>query len=139
MMKMLLAAYRVGDVARSVDFYAKVGFREIGRATFENGTTRVTLNLAGDSDVATIELVDDGSVGSIELGNGFSHIAVQVDDLAAALADVAREGIAGDGIELPGGQEGPAVANLRDTDAYQIELVQWAPGHPGGITTADFR
>ena len=139
MMKMLLTAYRVGDLARSVDFYAKVGFREIGRATFENGTTRVMLNLPGDGDVATIELVDDRSVGVIELGNGFSHIAVQVDDLAAALADLAREGIASDGIELPGGQEGPAVANLRDPDGYQIELVQWPPGHPDGITSADFR
>jgi catechol 2,3-dioxygenase-like lactoylglutathione lyase family enzyme len=53
MMKMLLTAYRVGDLARSVDFYARVGFREIGRATFENGTTRVMLNLPGDGDVAT--------------------------------------------------------------------------------------
>jgi predicted lactoylglutathione lyase len=36
MMKMLLTAHRVGDLARSVDFYAKIGFRKIGRATFEN-------------------------------------------------------------------------------------------------------
>ena len=138
-MKTLLTAYRVGDLARSVDFYARVGFREIGRATFENGPTRVMLNLPGDGDAATIELVDDRSVGPVEIGNGFSHIAVQVADLAAALADLARAGIASDGIELPGGQEGPAVANLRDPDGYRIELVQWPPGHPGGLTSADFR
>jgi lactoylglutathione lyase len=139
MMKTLLTAYRVGELARSVEFYARVGFREIGRARFENGTTRVMLNLPGDGDAATIELVDDRAAGPIELGNGLSHIAVQVDDLAATLADLAREGIASDGIQLPGGQDGPAVANLRDPDGYRIELVQWPPGHPDGITSADFR
>src|SRR5207253_7494656 len=66
MMKTLLAAYRVGELARSVDFYARVGFREIGRARFENGTTRVMLNLPGDGDAATIELVDDRAAGPIE-------------------------------------------------------------------------
>ena len=97
------------------------------------------LNLPGDGDAATIELVDDRAAGPIELGNGLSHIAVQVDDLAATLADLAREGIASDGIQLPGGRDGPAVANLRDPDGYRIELVQWPPGHPDGITSADFR
>ena len=138
-MKTLLTGYRVSDLARSESFYRAVGFREIGRAPIGDGTTLVMLNLPGDGDAATIELVDDRSVGPVEIGNGFSHIAVQVADLAAALADLARAGIASDGIELPGGQEGPAVANLRDPDGYRIELVQWPPGHPDGITSADFR
>jgi lactoylglutathione lyase len=138
MMKTILTAYRVGDIARSVDFYAKVGFHEIGRATFEGGTTRVWLNLPGDGEAATIELVEDPSAGRLALGNGFSHIAVQVDDLAATLADLAREDIASHGIERPGGEEGPATADLRDPDGYRIELVQWPPGHADGITSADF-
>jgi lactoylglutathione lyase len=139
MMKTILTAYRVGDLARSADFYIKLGFREIGRVTFENGTTRVFLNLPGDGEFVTLELVHEPSAGPIELGNGFSHLALQVDDLAATLADLTRAGIASDGIERPGGPEGPAVANLRDPDDYQIELVQWPPGHPDGITRADFR
>jgi lactoylglutathione lyase len=97
------------------------------------------LNLPGDGEFVTLELVHEPSAGAIELGNGFSHIAVQVDDLAATLAELARQGIASDGIERPGGQDGPAVANLRDPDGRQIELVQWPPGHPDGITSADFR
>jgi lactoylglutathione lyase len=139
MMKMVLTAYRVGDVGRSVDFYAKVGFREVGRVAFEDGTTRVMLNLPGDGDFVTLELVHEPAVGPLELGNGFSHVAVQVDVLAAKIDDLARAGIAGDGIERPGGQDGPAVANLRDPDGYRIELVQWPPGHADGLTSSDFR
>jgi lactoylglutathione lyase len=139
MMKTLLTAYRVGDLARSVDFYARVGFREIGRATFEDGTTRVMLNLPGDGEFVTLELVHEPSIGPVVLGNGFSHIAVQVDDLAAKLDDLARAGIVGEDVVLPGDAGGMGLANLRDPDGYRIELVQWPPGHPGGLTSADFR
>jgi lactoylglutathione lyase len=138
MMKTLLTAYRVGDVDRSVRFYASLGFREIGRVRFEGGTTRVMLNLPGDGDFATLELVHEPSAGPVELGSGFSHVAVQVDDLATMLADLARAGITSNGMERPGGDEGPAVANLRDPDGYAIELVQWPPGHADGMTRADF-
>lgn len=138
-MKMLLTALRVNDIDRSVDFFEKVGFREIGRVTSGNGTTRVMLSLPGDGDMATLELVDESSASTIVPGNGFSHIAIQVEDLAAALADLAREGITSGGIERPGGRQGPAVATLRDPDGYSVELVQWPPGHPQGLTSADFR
>ena len=138
MMKTILTAYRVGDLARSADFYAKVGFQEIGRVTFDDGTTRVMLNLPGDGDFVTLELVHEPAVGAVEVGNGFSHIAVQVDDLAATLAALERDGITSDGMELLGGEGGTGIANLRDPDGYRIELVQWPAGHPDGITRADF-
>jgi lactoylglutathione lyase len=41
-------------------------------------------------------------------------------------------------IELPAGVDGPRTAWLSDPDGYRIELVQWPPGHPDGITAADF-
>jgi lactoylglutathione lyase len=138
-MKTLLTGYRVGDVRRSLDFYRNVGFREIGRVTLGDGTTLVMLNLPGDGDVVTLELVHDPAVGPIEIGNGFSHIAVQVDDLAATLANLDTKGVAHPTIERPAGEAGPAVCNLRDPDGYQIELVEWPPGHPDDMTSADFR
>ena len=137
--KTLHTAYRVRDLERSVDFYGKVGFREIGRVTIPDGSVLVMLNLPGDGDVVTLELVHDRTRESIEIGNGFSHIVVQVEDLAATLADLARKGIACDGLEHPAGAAGPATCNVHDPDGYCIELVQWPPGHPDGITSADFR
>jgi lactoylglutathione lyase len=139
MMKTLLTGYRVSDLQRSEHFYRAVGFREIGRVPLGDGTTLVMLNLPGDGDVVTLELAYAPAAGALVVGNGFSHIAVQVDDLTATVAELMRKGIACGPIEHPGGANGPVVSNLRDPDGYRIELVQWPPGHADGMTSADFR
>ena len=41
-------------------------------------------------------------------------------------------------VERPDGAKGPQTAWLIDPDGYRIELVRWPPGHPDGITAADF-
>jgi lactoylglutathione lyase len=138
-MKTLLTSYRVSDLQRSERFYRTVGFREIGRVPLGDGETLVMLNLPGDGDVVTLELAYAPSAGTLVVGNGFSHIAVQVDDLAATVAELAEKGVACGPIERPGGDDGPAVSTLRDPDGYRIELVQWPPGHPDDMTSADFR
>ena len=138
-MKMLHPAYRVSDLARSLDFYRKVGFGEVGRVTLGDGSVLVMLNLPGDGDVVTLELVDDRSVERLEIGNGFSHVAVQVEDLRAVLAELDRQGVAHGELERPGGEDGPATCFVHDPDGYRLELVQWPPGHPDGLTSADFR
>ena len=137
-MKTLHTAYRVQNLHRSVDFYEKVGFREIGRVTLGDGPILVMLNLPGDGEVVTLELVSDQNVDSFELGTGFSHIVVQVDNLDSTLADLAAKGLGFDEPELPAGEEGPRTCFVRDPDGYRIELVEWPPGHPDGITRADF-
>ena len=67
-MKTLHPAYRVQDLERSADFYGKVGFREIGRVTFEDGSILLMLNLPDDGDVVTLELVYDPRIESMEIG-----------------------------------------------------------------------
>jgi lactoylglutathione lyase len=136
-MKTLLTAFRVSDIGRSRRFYAQVGFREIGSVD-TGDASRVMLNLPGDGDEVTLELVSEPSLRRIEVGNGFSHIAVQVDDLDAMLTALAEAGIDIGEPELPGGPDGPKTAFLMDPDGYHIELVQWPPGHSAGLTSADF-
>ena len=138
-MKTLHSAYRVSDLGRSLAFYRAIGYGEVGRVSLEDGATLVMLNLPGDGDIVTIELVHEPAAGPIAIGNGFSHIAVQVDDLAATLAGLDAQGVAHEAIARPGGEAGAAVCNLRDPDGYTIELVQWPPGHPDDMTSADFR
>ncbi len=138
-MKTLHTAYRVSDLERSLTFYRTVGFREIGRVAPGDESLLVMLHLPDDGDVVTLELVHAPARGAVEIGTGFSHIVVQVDDLAAALATLAAAGIACGEIERPGGEAGPAVSTLDDPDGYGIELVQWPPGHPDDMTSADFR
>ena len=137
-MKTLLTAYRVRDLARSLAWYGQVGFREIGRVSAGDGTVRAMLNLPGDGDAVTLELVDDGGRQPVAPGTGFSHIAVQVDNLVATLAELAAQGVAFGEPQRPGGEDGPRTCLLRDPDGYRLELVQWPPGHPDDMTRADF-
>jgi len=136
-MKTLLTAFRVSDLERSRRFYAQVGFREIG-CVDTGDAFRVMLNLPGDGEEVSLELVFEPSIGRLETGNGFSHIAVQIDDLHAMLAGLAEEGIDFGDPQLPGGPDGPKTAFLTDPDGYCIGLVQWPPGHSAALTSADF-
>jgi lactoylglutathione lyase len=137
-MKTLHPAYRVQDLDLSLDFYDKVGFREVGRVVSGEGATRVMLNLPGDEDVVTLELVSDPGIDSIEVGNGFSHIALQVDDLDATLAGLTEKRVRFEEPGRPGGPDGPRTCFVRDPDGYRFELVEWPPGHPNAMTRADF-
>jgi lactoylglutathione lyase len=137
-MKTLHTAYRVQDLARSLAWYGKVGFREIGRVPLGDGAVLVMLNLPGDGDVVTIELAYDGGREPFVLGTGFSHIAVQVDDLATTLADLARKGVSFEEPQRPSGENGPRTSFLSDPDGYRFELVEWPTGHPNDMTRADF-
>ena len=137
-MKTLHTAYRVQNLDRSVDFYKKVGFREIGRVAIGDESILVMLNLPGDGEVVTLELVYDHGIESFEIGTGFSHIVVQVDDLDSTLAGFAEKGVVFDEPQYPAGEDGPRTCFVPDPDGYRIELVEWPPGHPDGITRADF-
>jgi lactoylglutathione lyase len=107
-MKTLHTAYRVVQLDRSLEFYARVGFRELGRVAFEDGSMLVMLNLPGDGDVVTLELVYDP-----RLGTGLSHIVVQVDDLEAELVELRDRGVAFEVPQRPGGDDGPKTVSTR--------------------------
>ena len=51
------------------------------------------LNLPGDGEVVTLELVYEPKLDSIEVGTGFSHIVVQVNDIDAKLVELREKGV----------------------------------------------
>ena len=135
-MKTLFPAWRVTDLPASLGFYTALGYALLGKVALDNGGSLAVLAFP-DEPSAALELVHrpgDGPVG----GGGFDHLAVQVDDLAATLERLSLVGRRPGQIELPAGVDGPRTAWLSDPDGYRIELVQWPPGHPDGITAADF-
>ncbi|MEA2683003.1 MAG: lactoylglutathione lyase [Chloroflexota bacterium] len=136
-MKTLHPAYRIADLGASLDFYTAVGYGRVGRVDLHAGESLTMLKLPGDA-VVTLELVCRPTDGPVEIGTGFSHLAVQVDDLATTIAELSKAGLRPGPIERPGGVDGPQTAWLTDPDGYRIELVQWPPGHADGITAADF-
>ena len=74
----------------------------------------------------------------VQVGTGFSHLVVQVDDLPADVTALQQRGLRPGPVTRPGGSTGPQTSWLIDPDGYRIELVQWPSGHPDGITEADF-
>jgi lactoylglutathione lyase len=136
-MKTLHTAYRVTDLDASLRFYAALGYREVGRVEIGEGATLTMLKFPGE-DVVTLELVHRPDDGRVDVGTGFGHLVVQVDDLGAAVEALSRAGLRPGADERPDGAGGPKTSVLTDPDGYRIELVQWPPGHAAGITEADF-
>ena len=136
-MKTLHTAYRITDPGASVSFYGKLGFVELGRVVSPDNETLIMLKLPGDAAVS-LELVHVEDAEPFVLGNGFHHLVVQVERLDETLAALSRLDVDCGPLQLPGGPDGPKTAFLSDPDGYRIELVEWPPGHPDGITEADF-
>lgn len=137
-MKTLHTAYRVTDLAASLRFYTALGYEEIGRVPLGDGTSLTMLKFPGEQ-VVTLELVHRPADAPVQVGTGFSHLVVQVDELAAALGALSQAGLQPEPEQRPGGPDGPRTSFLTDPDGYRIELVQWPPGHADGISPADFR
>ena len=136
-MKTLHTASRVSDLPASLGFYTALGYAEIGRVDLGEGATLTMLKLPEDQ-VVTLELVHRPAERPVEVGTGFSHLVVQVDDLAATVESLLRAGLNPGPVQRPGGPHGPQTSWLTDPDGYRFELVQWPIGHPDGITAADF-
>ncbi|MGI8579393.1 MAG: VOC family protein, partial [Solirubrobacteraceae bacterium] len=83
--------YRIGDIDRSVAFYEALGFEEVGRMRIRDEATNVFMGLPGDEP--RLELTHNDGVDSYELGTGYNHIAVTVEDLDPALERLAEKGI----------------------------------------------
>lgn len=136
-MKTLHTAYRVTDLAASRAFYSALGYDEVGRIDLGRGTSLTVFKFPGE-DVGTLELVHRPADGAVDIGTGFSHLVVQVDDLASTIETLSQSGLKPDAPQRPGGPTGPRTSWLADPDGYRIELVEWPSGHPDGLTAEDF-
>jgi lactoylglutathione lyase len=115
--------YRVVDPEASKRFYAVLGFEERGRLNFESAYN-VYLGLPGEGD--TLELtVNVGREEPYDLGDGYNHIALTVDDLDGLLTELAQQGIEPEKPPFaPGGRpEVGRICFVQDPDGYRIELI----------------
>ena len=120
----LHTCYRIGDIDRSVAFYETLGFEEHRRMPIGDEATNVFMGLPGGDPV--LELTYNHGVDSYDLGTGYNHIALAVEDLDGTLAGLAEKGIEPEKAPYrPGGRtEGPRIAFVRDPDEYRIELIE---------------
>jgi lactoylglutathione lyase len=125
-MRFLHTMLRVGDLEKSVSFYAKMlGMKELRRNDVPDGKyTLVFMGYASNPEQAEIELTYNYGVTSYEIGTAFGHLALGVPDVAATCAS----------IKAAGGkvtrEAGPVkfgttiIAFVEDPDGYKIELIQ---------------
>jgi lactoylglutathione lyase len=114
---------RVRDVDASIRFYRALGFEERGRLNFESAYN-VYMGLPGDGD--RLELtVNVGREETYDLGDGYNHVAVTVEDIEATMADLAELGVEPEKPPYhPGGREElPLIAFVADPDGYRVEII----------------
>lgn len=125
-MRILHTMIRTGDLERSIDFYTRVlGMKLLRRKDYPEGKfTLAFIGYGDESEQAAIELTYNWGVDRYDLGTGFGHLAIEVDDARAYCEQV----------KLKGGkvtrEAGPmkhgttVIAFIRDPDGYQIELIE---------------
>ena len=123
MTEFIHTCYRIGDIDRAVGFYTELGFEERRRMDLPDGAINVFMGIPGDGD--RLELTWNPGVESYDLGTGYNHIALTVDDLDLTLATLRTEGIEPEKPPFsPGGREDVGtIAFIADPDGYRIELI----------------
>jgi lactoylglutathione lyase len=127
-MRLLHTMLRVGDLERSLTFYTEVlGMRLLRRKDYPDG--RFTLAFVGygdESTTAVLELTHNWDTSSYEIGTGYGHIALGVDDIHATCEAMAAKG--GRVVRPPGAMKHgtTVIAFVEDPDGYKVELIQLA-------------
>ena len=126
---------RVRDIDRSIEFYGRLGFEHRGGLNFDSAYN-VYLGLPDGGDVLELT-VNVGRDEPYELGDGYNHMALIVDDLDATLAEIAPHGIEPEKPPFaPGGRTEYRICFIIDPDGYRIELIDGSfptpqdPPHP---------
>lgn len=129
-MRILHTMLRVGDLDRSLNFYQDVlGMRLLRRQDYPDGKfTLAFLGYEDESSATVLELTHNWETPHYELGNGFGHIAIEVEDAAKA-CDMARHR-GGKIIREAGPMKfgSTVIAFIEDPDGYKIEFIQKGTG-----------
>ena len=116
---------RITDPEKSRTFYEALGFRfseemDIVR-NGEREATNYFYSIGDQENVLELTYNHDGR--TYDIGTGYGHIAVAVDDLAVALAELAAQGIEAEREPYRVREGGSLICFVRDPDDYRIELI----------------
>ena len=124
-MRILHTMLRTGDLDRSIQFYTEIlGMRLLRQQDYPDGKfTLAFVGYADEADGSVIELTYNWGVESYDLGNGYGHIAIEVDDVYRATDAIRARG--GKVIREAGPMNAGTtiIAFVEDPDGYPIELI----------------
>ncbi len=121
-MELIHTCYRITDPERSVAFYEALGFEKRHELPIGDEAINIFMGLPGDGD--RLELTYNFGVDSYELGTGYGHVAVTVDDIGQALERLAEQGIEPERPPYAVREGGSLLCFVRDPDGYRVELIE---------------
>jgi lactoylglutathione lyase len=124
-MRILHTMIRVGDLQRSIDFYTRIlGMKLLRQQDYPDGQfTLAFLGYGDEAEHTVIELTHNWDTRHYDLGNGFGHLAIEVDDVYRATEQI--RGLGGKIIREAGPMNAGStiIAFVEDPDGYPIELI----------------
>ncbi|MFN7751053.1 MAG: lactoylglutathione lyase [Pseudomonadota bacterium] len=125
-MRLLHTMIRVGNLERSIAFYTEVlGMRLLRRKDYPGGRfTNAFVGYDDEARAAVLELTHNWDTDRYDLGTGYGHVAVEVEDAAAACERVRARGgkVAREAGPMKHGTT--VIAFVEDPDGYKIEFIQ---------------
>ena len=126
MTRYLHTMYRITDPAKSRAFYEALGLEFRNEMDIvrngEKEATNYFFGMPGEGD--TLELTFNHDGRTYELGTGYGHIAITVDDIDGTLERLAGQGIEPERPPYTVSEGGSRLCFVRDPDGYRIELIE---------------
>lgn len=125
-MRILHTMLRVGDLDRSINFYCNVlDMQLLRRKDYPEGEfTLAFVGYGNEAENSVLELTYNWGTSQYDLGNAYGHIALEVDDVAAACEKIRAAG--GNIVREAGPMKHGTrmLAFVEDPDGYKIELLE---------------
>ncbi len=122
-MELIHTCYRITDPERSVAFYEALGLEKRRELPIREEAMNYFLGVPGQ-DSPELELTHNFGVDSYELGTGYGHVALTVEDLDGTLERLAAQGIEPEREPYTVREGGSRLCFVRDPDGYRIELIE---------------
>jgi lactoylglutathione lyase len=121
--ELIHTCYRVTDPEKSVAFYEALGLEKRRELPIRDEAVNYFLGVPGQ-DSPELELTYNFGVDSYELGTGYGHVALTVEDLDGTLERLAAQGIEPEREPYTVREGGSRLCFVRDPDGYRIELIE---------------
>ena len=124
-MRLLHTMLRVVDLNKSIEFYTEIlGMHLLRKKDYPEGKfTLAFLGYGDESQHTAIELTHNWETKEYNLGNGFGHLAIEVEDVYLACEQIKHKG--GEVVRQAGPMKHSTtvLAFVKDPDGYMIELL----------------
>jgi lactoylglutathione lyase len=122
-MQLIHTCYRITDPERSIAFYEALGLERRRELPIRDEAVNYFLGVPGEPQ-PELELTHNFGVDSYELGTGYGHVALTVEDLDGTLERLAAQGIEPERPPYQVREGGSRLCFVRDPDGYRVELIE---------------